>query len=126
MDKNRVDGSILTFQQEGGPWSFATVSRYDPSLVTRIAEKEPISDIATCGVYYFRSWRLLRTAICSMVADNERYNGEFYLAPVYNHMIKHGGSVRTFDASEFGFTPVGTPEQLRDWEDNTPLQEGGA
>lgn len=108
------DGSILTFDRENDPkWSYARVAPHDPSLVTEVAEKVPISRYATCGVYYFRRWRQLRTAICQMIAAGERYNGEFYLAPVYNQLIRAGLTVRRFDAKPFGFYSIGTPELFK-------------
>lgn len=111
-EDTRCSGSILTFHAEGGPWSYAEL--YPGSrIVKRVAEKQPISTVATCGAYYFRSWRQLRTAIMQMVVSNERYNNEFYLAPVYNQIIAHGGLVDAVDVTEFH--SVGTPELLDKW-----------
>jgi len=104
------DGSILTFKVSSGPWSYARVKG---DRVTQVAEKTPISDNATAGVYYFKSWRILRTAVCRMVAANDRFNGEFYLAPVYNYMIGAGMTVRNFTIAKERFVSLGTPEDLR-------------
>lgn len=104
------DGSILTFKVSSGPWSYARVKG---DRVTQVAEKTPISDNATAGVYYFKSWRILRTAVCRMVAANDRYNGEFYLAPTYNYMIGAGMTVRNFSIKKERFVSLGTPEDLR-------------
>jgi dTDP-glucose pyrophosphorylase len=124
------DGSMLTFEvfdKEDRRWSFAQTAPHDTELVTRVAEKTPISTHATAGAYYFRQWRVLRTAICCMVAEGERYNGEFYLAPVYNQLIKAGMTVRRFGLAgrvdNFDAPPlapgtmvcVGTPDQYEAW-----------
>lgn len=108
-------GSILTFRTNGGPWSYAELSTADTAepLVTRVAEKVAISDIATCGAYFFRSWRTLRNAIMSMVTNENRHNGEFYLAPAYNEILHHG--VTTHDVPAGSFWSVGTPELLSQW-----------
>lgn len=111
------DGSMLTFQVSDPNdlrWSYAQVAPHDEWLVTRVAEKQRISPHATAGAYYFRQWRVLRTAICRMVAEGERYNGEFYLAPVYNQLIKAGMTVRRYDVGD-DMRCVGTPEQYRQW-----------
>lgn len=103
------DGSILTFKVSSGPWSYARVK---DERVVQVAEKNPISDNATAGVYYFRSWRILRTAACKMVAANDRVNGEFYLAPIYNYMIGAGMDVRNFTIDRSRFVGLGTPKDL--------------
>lgn len=104
-----ADGSILTFKVDSGPWSYARV-RGD--RVVQVAEKTPISDNATAGVYYFKSWRILRTAVCRMIAANDRFNGEFYLAPAYNYMIGAGMTVTNFTIPKQNFVSLGTPADL--------------
>jgi UDP-N-acetylglucosamine diphosphorylase / glucose-1-phosphate thymidylyltransferase / UDP-N-acetylgalactosamine diphosphorylase / glucosamine-1-phosphate N-acetyltransferase / galactosamine-1-phosphate N-acetyltransferase len=116
------DGSMLTFEpfdKEDRRWSYAQVAPHDPTLVTRVAEKIPISTHATAGAYYFRQWRVLRTAICRMVAQGERYNGEFYLAPAYNQLIKAGMTVRRFGLEPGAMVCVGTPDQYEAWNNGT-------
>lgn len=108
-EREGVDGSILTFKVDSGPWSYARV-RYN--RVVQVAEKIAISDNATAGVYYFKSWRILRTAVCRMVAANDRFNGEFYLAPAYNYMIGAGMTVTNFTTQKQNFVSLGTPEDL--------------
>lgn len=103
------DGSILTFKVESGPWSYARVRG---ARVVQVAEKTPISDNATAGVYYFKSWRILRTAVCRMIAANDRFNGEFYLAPAYNYMIGAGMTVTNFTIPKQNFVSLGTPADL--------------
>ena len=66
-------------------WTFAGL---DPSgLVTGVAEKRVISDEATVGIYYFRRGADFVRAAEEMIAADERINGEFYVAPVYNRLI---------------------------------------
>lgn len=111
-----LDGSILTFSvpdKEDRRWSY--VEENDEGYVTRVVEKEHISDNATCGAYYFRSWALLRSAIIRMISGDDRTNGEFYLAPVYNHMPA-GALISSFGVGPGEFAGLGTPELLQAWE----------
>lgn len=112
------DGAMVTFEVTGGPWSYARLKAGDTSRVVQVAEKTPISNLATAGVYYFKSWRILRTAICRMVAANDRYNGEFYLAPAYNYLIGAGMSVLSYEIPEEQFISLGTPEDLRAYNES--------
>jgi hypothetical protein len=45
-----------------------------------------------------------------MIAAGERYNGEFYVGPAYNHMIQAGARILPDKATEVW--PLGTPEEL--------------
>lgn len=114
--KDAPDGSLLTFEVYDGDlrWSYAQTAPHDARVVTRVAEKIAISTHATAGAYYFRQWKVLRTAICRMVGEGERYNGEFYLAPAYNQLVRAGMSVTRYDVSG-GIIGVGTPEAYTAW-----------
>jgi len=45
-----------------------------------------------------------------MIADDDRTRGEFYVAPLYNRLIKAGADVRLDPASEVWV--LGTPAEL--------------
>ena len=114
----KVSGSILCFKdQDRNPkWSFARVD--DSGAVVEVREKEPISDLATVGVYYFRTGREYIQATNDMIVKNERVNGEFYTCPVYNHLIAAGGKVVTYVIPESSMWGIGTPEDLNRYLDN--------
>lgn len=97
-------GCIALFPGDGSKkWSYAD---YDGELINRIAEKDPISDWATCGVYWWWSVRQFEQVAQEMIAANERVNGEFYIAPVFNRMP----GVRGYPVKSM--TGLGTPEDL--------------
>ncbi len=107
-----LDGLIMTMRAVDPKWSFAACG--PDGLVTRIAEKEVISDIATVGVYGFARGDAFCAAARRMIAAGRRVRGEFYLAPVYNEMIADGSRVGTFDVGAIGdgMDGLGTPEDL--------------
>lgn len=128
INYDRPDGSLLTFKV--GPndtrWSYVRLD--EENRVIEVAEKKPISDIATCGVYYFASWGICMDAICRMVAKNDRFNQEFYLAPAYNHLkrkdhrnvkgVHQELAVPNITITNVtGFWSVGTPELLLEWQE---------
>lgn len=51
MVEQNLDGGIVTFRATHPKWSFAKIDEY--GFVTEVAEKKPISDIATVGIYYW-------------------------------------------------------------------------
>lgn len=107
-----LDGSILVFRDPtmDPKWSFAKIDERE--LVTEVAEKNPISDLATVGIYLFRRGRDFVSAAVDMLASNERVNGEFYTCPVYNYMIASGARIGVYEVAMEAMSGLGTPGDL--------------
>lgn len=103
-----VDGIIFTFHSTHPKWSF--VKTNINGEITEVAEKNPISNIATCGIYYFRHGKDFVNAAKQMIEKNKRVNNEFYIAPVYNEMINQQKVLVPFFVDEMH--GLGTPEDL--------------
>jgi dTDP-glucose pyrophosphorylase len=103
-----VGGVIGVFEAEGDHWSFARLDA--DGHVVETAEKRRISPWATTGLYHFtRATDFLRAAD-QMVAADDRVNGEFYVAPVYNRLIAAGIPIIVDVAREVWV--LGTPAEL--------------
>jgi len=109
MVADEIDGGILTFTARESKWSFAKLGA--DGYVTRVAEKDPISDLATCGVYYWKKGSDYVASAENMIANDRRVNGEFYVCPVYNEAISAGKSIKTFGVQKM--QGLGTPEDLK-------------
>ena len=83
------DGIIFTFPSSDPKFSYVKTDLQ--GRVTETAEKKVISDKATCGVYYFHRGSDFVSCAEEMIAANDRFNNEFYTAPVYNYLIRRGG-----------------------------------
>ena len=105
--EDRVDGSIVTFRATDPKWSFA---RVEDKLVREVAEKRPISDRATAGLYYWDKGSDYVRYAEQMIAKNIRVNNEFYVCPVYNEAIADGKRISAYDIPRMW--GVGTPEDL--------------
>ena len=104
-----ADGGIVTFIATHPKWSF--VKTDEDGLVTEVAEKKPISNIATVGIYYFKKGSDFVKAAEQMIAKNIRTNNEFYVAPVFNEMIENKKKILTYPVAEM--RGLGTPEDLK-------------
>lgn len=103
-----VDGIIFTFRALHPKWSFVKTNAR--GIITEIAEKIPISDVATCGIYWYRKGSDFVRAATNMINKDIRVNNEFYIAPVYNEMIADGRKLIPFFVHKmYG---IGTPEDL--------------
>jgi dTDP-glucose pyrophosphorylase len=103
-----IDGSILTFRSTHPKWSYAKLN--EEGFVTEVAEKKPISDNATVGIYFWKKGSDYVSCAESMVEKNIRVNNEFYVCPVYNEALLIGARVKTFNIDKMW--GLGTPEDL--------------
>lgn len=108
MDAKNADGGIVTFKASHPKWSFAKIS--PAGVVTEVAEKNPISDNATVGFYYWRKGSDFVKYAKRMISKNIRVNNEFYTCPVYNQAIEDGKRIIAYEVS--GMHGLGTPEDL--------------
>jgi len=103
------DAIVYTFNAVHPKWSF--VKTNSRGFVTEVAEKKPISNIATCGIYWYRHGSDFVKYAKQMIEKDIRVNNEFYIAPVYNELIQDGKTLVPFYVhSMWG---IGTPEDLR-------------
>jgi dTDP-glucose pyrophosphorylase len=109
MNEQSVDGGIVTFTATHPKWSFAKINEH--GYVTEVAEKNPISDIATVGIYYWKHGSDYVRFAEQMIERNIRVNNEFYVCPVFNQAIEGGLKIKTFDVP--GMWGLGTPEDLK-------------
>lgn len=108
MQETNADGGIVTFKATHPKWSFAKVN--DNGFVTEVAEKNPISDNATVGYYYWKHGSDFVKYANQMIEKNIRVNNEFYVCPVFNEAIQDNKKIRIHEAKEMW--GLGTPEDL--------------
>tara|TARA_R110000824_G_scaffold67527_2_gene174975 strand:+ start:4854 stop:6266 length:1413 start_codon:yes stop_codon:yes gene_type:complete len=103
-----VDAGILTFYSTHPKWSYAALNKQ--GFVSRVEEKNPISDKATVGIYFWRKGSDYVKYAEQMIDTENRVNGEFYVCPVFNEAIKDGAKIKIFDIKKMW--GLGTPEDL--------------
>lgn len=111
MHSKNADGGIATFKSTHPKWSYAKVNEL--GLVTEVAEKKPISDNATVGIYYWKHGSDFVKYAEQMIKKDIRVNGEFYTCPVFNEAIQDGKRIHTTDVKKMW--GIGTPEDLNNY-----------
>ncbi len=106
-----VDSIVFTFNAVHPKWSF--VKTNSRGFITEVAEKRPISNIATCGIYWYRKGSDFVKYAERMIEKNIRVNNEFYIAPVYNELIQDGKTLIPFYVNSMN--GLGTPEDLQNF-----------
>jgi dTDP-glucose pyrophosphorylase len=108
------DSSIITFnsqsnhlilaRMDGTQWSFAKTAG---DIVLETAEKNPISEQASIGLYNFQNVNEFLNLDFSIKTNKEQY-----VAPLYNQLIRTGKKVYFTEISERKFYSFGTPIEL--------------
>ena len=114
MNETDCDGGIVTFEATHPKWSFAKVNKN--GFVTEVAEKNPISNIATVGFYWWKHGHDFVKYADDMINKNIRVNNEFYVCPVFNQAIADNKKIRTFNIDKMW--GLGTPEDLKYYLEN--------
>jgi len=111
MNEINADGGIVSFKATHPKWSFAKVN--DGGEVTEVAEKNPISDNATVGFYYWKKGSDFVKYAEQMIEKDVRVNNEFYVCPVFNQAIEDNLKIRLFEIKKMW--GLGTPEDLNNY-----------
>lgn len=109
MQESQVDGGIVTFSSIHPRWSFVELG--SNGFAKRVAEKDPISNNATTGYYYWKHGSDFVRYAEQMIDQNQTVNGEFYVCPVYNQAIQDRKLISTYQATKMW--GLGTPEDLQ-------------
>lgn len=108
------DGHILTFKANSPAHSY--VRKDENGLVIETREKEVISDEAAVGVYYFSTGSMFVDYANSMIDNDIRTKGEFYICPLYDMMAKRDCYITTSQVEKMHV--LGTPQELKFFTDN--------
>jgi dTDP-glucose pyrophosphorylase len=103
--KDNFDGFIEVFKEEGTHWSFVD----SLGEVSRITEKERISEYCCTGLYGFKNIsRIIRYLKTGSVV---KLKNEMYVSGVYQNLIDDNLRVYAFESDRKDFLLCGTPEE---------------
>ena len=105
------DGGMLTFNSVHPKHSFAKVD--GNGWISEVAEKNPISNNATVGIYHWKRGSDFVKYADQMIDRDIRTNNEFYVCPVYNEAIGDGKKIKASLVDEMW--GMGTPEELNNF-----------
>ena len=111
MVADDIDGGILTFTASHPKWSFAKLNK--EGFVEKVAEKEPISNIATVGIYFYSKGSDYIKYTEQMIDKDIRTDNEFYVCPVFNEAIQDGKQIKIYHIDKEQMWGMGTPEDVK-------------
>jgi len=105
---DNIDGGIVTFEANHPKWSYAKLG--DDGLVSEVAEKKVISNLASTGIYCYKRGSDFVKYAEQMIRRDVRVNGEYYVCPVFNQMLEDGKKIRAKGIEKMW--GLGVPEDL--------------
>ena len=108
-----ADGGLLTFKSIHPRWSFARVIGDD---VLETAEKNPISNFAIAGFYYFKKASDFIEGAFNIIRYDEKYNNYFYTSSVFNQMILKNKVVKNYTIPLSVYYSFYSPQKIKEFE----------
>jgi RpiB/LacA/LacB family sugar-phosphate isomerase len=105
---NDSDGFLLTFTANSPDHSYSEYG--EDGIVTNVVEKEVISKEANVGLYHFKTGKIFLKYADEMIQNEILVKNEFYIAPMYNLMIRDGLKVTAANTEKMHV--LGTPHQF--------------
>jgi dTDP-glucose pyrophosphorylase len=109
-DMRTYDGAVVTITDNDPKHSYV---KMEDGVAIQFVEKEVISKNALIGIHYWKHANYFFNSAKRMINDGKKSaNGEYYIAPTYNYLVKDGMEIGVCRIKNSQFHPVGTPEDL--------------
>jgi hypothetical protein len=99
----KADAGTLTFHSWHPRYSYVVLHKQQ---VLGAAEKDPISDTATAGFYWFRRATIFIDAAMTQILKHDDVNGMYFVCPVLNQVILNGGLVHASMINSDAYVPL--------------------
>jgi dTDP-glucose pyrophosphorylase len=100
ISSSGISGAILCMEDSDPKWSYVRLS--NDGFVLDVREKQVVSNLATVGIYGFKSANIMFQGFIEMVAAGDSTNNEYYVAPSYRYLINNGLIVRMENLGPIG------------------------
>ncbi len=112
FDKRSADVGIVTFQSVHPRWSYA---RIENGEVVQTAEKNPISNEAIAGFYFFQKANSFFENAFRCILDDVQINGNFFTSSVINEYILNNKKVVNHPIGKELYHTFYSPQNLNDY-----------
>ncbi len=110
----KTDGGVISFNSVHPRWSFI---RTEKELVTETTEKNPISNQAIAGFYYFKKGVDFTNASFQAIYHDANLEGNYYTSSVFNEMILENKKIVHYPIDNNCYHSFYSPQKLREFEE---------
>lgn len=116
LDTNRkknYDSGVVCFNSINPRWSYVLLDK--ENNVKMFSEKRPISNIATAGVYYFKTAELfINSAKNQIFKKNTDITNVYYISGIFNELILLKKSILIYLIEETDFDKIDSIKNFKD------------
>ena len=111
FQERKLAGGILVFEAVHPRWSYVKCNA--EGYVVETAEKRPISNLATAGMYYFAKGSYFVEAAMGMIKKDAHVGNVFYICPSYNEMILKQARIGIYKIPKTAYFSLATPQSVQ-------------
>jgi len=108
------DAGVITFESIHPRWSYVKLNENNEIVET--AEKNPISNHAIAGLYYFSKGKEFVQAAMNVIKKDTSVNGQYYISPVFNELVLKNKKLGVYTISNSKYHTFYNPQKIKDYE----------
>lgn len=120
--RRQLDAGTITFHSIHPRYSYVKTDHTD--LVIEAAQRNPISQRATVGIFWFSRGSDFIHAAMEMIKKDAHIDGIFYICPALNELILKQQKIGVYDIDTRQYHPLKSERQITRFESS--LEEGHA
>jgi dTDP-glucose pyrophosphorylase len=110
FSQKNVTAGTVAFRSTHPRYSYVKLD--ESGNIVEAAQQNPISNLATTGIFYFKTTDIFVNSAKSMILKNAHTEGNFYIAPVFNEIILANGSVAVSLIDKSQYNPLKTEKHI--------------
>ncbi|MDC0415208.1 glycosyltransferase family 2 protein [Gammaproteobacteria bacterium] len=108
------DSGVPVFHSVHPRYSY--VRKDENDMVFEVAEKNPISNYAIAGLFFFSEGRAFISSVESMIKKSNHLNGLFFISPCLNEIILRNKTVHALTLDNKEYHTFYTPKKIEEYE----------
>ncbi|WP_316832734.1 glycosyltransferase family 2 protein [Pedobacter aquatilis] len=112
-EEKLADVGVVTFKSIHPRWSYVKIEN---DLITQTAEKNPISQHAIAGYYYFSKASLFFENAFRVIRNKVQLNDVYFISPVINEYILAEKKVYNYEIDNLKYHSFYSPQKLNEFE----------
>lgn len=109
----KVDAGVVTFNSAHPRWSYVL---FEGEMIIQAAEKNPISNFAIAGYYYFSKAADFFSLAFKAISDDDSFDGNFYISSVLNQYILTGKTIGNYHLDDNKYHSFYSPRMIERFE----------
>jgi hypothetical protein len=110
----KLDAGTLTFRSIHPRYSYVRLN--DEGLVTEAAQREPISLLATAGIFWFARTADFVEGAKNIIKKDAHVEGYYFVAPTFNEMVLKQKKIGARELDVAKYFPLKTEQQVEQFE----------